>query len=57
MNHYWRVRQMDKIKCPNCGNHAVDVIHAETHTRKGWYCCNCRHFEVAIGRERIVDHG
>jgi len=48
---------MDKIDCPNCGKPATDVIHAESNTRKGWYCDHCHHFETAIGRERIVNHG
>ena len=38
--------------CPRCGAGAKEVIYAEKHIRKGWYCTNCGKFEAALGRER-----
>jgi len=40
--------------CAACGKPATQVIHAETETRRGWYCPACGSFETAIGRERMV---
>ena len=41
--------------CPKCGHKAVEVINAGENVRKGWYCPHCKHFDPAIGRERVVD--
>ena len=47
---------LEYIWCPCCSSHkAREVIHAEKMIRKGWYCSRCKHFDSAIGRERLVD--
>lgn len=39
--------------CGGCGEVAEQVVATEPLRRKGWYCKHCKHFEPAIGRERI----
>ena len=46
---------MMKYKSCRCGGTSTDVIYAEENTRVGWYCTQCKSFDKAIGRERLVD--
>ena len=42
------------ITCPKCGNKAKEIIHAAENKRRGWYCESCKHYEIAILREKKV---
>lgn len=53
-------KELEK-KC-KCGRKMMEIIgHTEREDekhpapyRKGWYCAECRHWEEAIFRERVV---
>lgn len=49
--------RLEDMDCPKCGRMSVQVIDYERWVRTGWFCLNlaCKHFQVAILRERIVD--
>lgn len=46
---------LEAIYCPCCHKPAGQVIHAESNTRKGWWCEHCGHWVDAIARERLVE--
>lgn len=54
-------KELEK-KC-KCGRKMMEIIgHTERKNeerpvpyRKGWYCAECRHWEDAILRERVVE--
>jgi uncharacterized protein YbaR (Trm112 family) len=49
------VTDLHTIPCPKCRQPAGQVIHAESQTRKGWWCAACREWIPAILRERKVE--